>query len=216
MSPRLRTGCWTLAFGLVALTVAACQSEPGIAHRTTPGLSADEVARLPQAPPPTPEAKRDTPPPFGARPSSIGLKRPTLPGQKPAGTEADQSAAKPEQGTKPEDKPERKLDEELKAALGQPTDCLDLQKIVDGGGKLVVRVGAYVGPSGRITRASVSAPGQPSSTLACIERRAVAIKMRDPIEDAPRLVQTELSFEVARAQAPAPIPAPQPPSPPTY
>lgn len=198
----------------VALSLGACSSEPNFEYKKTPGLSPEEIARLPKAPPPEPEApKPPTPPTFQ---SSIGLKRPQQPGPKPAGTEVDQSAANPDATEKTEEKPERKLDEELKAALGQPTDCLDLQKVVDGGGKLKVRVGAYVGPSGRITRASVSAPGQPSSTVSCIERRAVTIKMNDPIEDAPRLVETELSFEVARAQAPAPAPTPAPAPAPSY
>ncbi len=195
-----------------------CESAPET--RSYPGLSSEEVARLPQPAvrPPTDDTRpaAEEPPspqndPFAtpepAVPDPGSLMAPSAPGATAQAAGAT--------GGEPEKK-KRDLSAELKAALGEPIDCLDLSQLPPTGGKITIQVGAYVGPSGRISRASVSASGQPPSTLACVEKRALAIKMQDPIDDAPVLVNARVDFDITRAPTKA-APAPTPPPPaPTY
>ncbi len=207
----------SLVVGVLMVALQACGPDPVPTRQ--PGLTPEEAAKLPAAAPtPEPVAPPAAPPAFQDLPSSLAPAKPksTTGSDTVAAVGADGQPASPD--AKPADeKAKRDLGGELRTALGQPTDCLDLQKVVDDGGKILVRVAAYVGPSGRITRATVTAPGQALQALSCIERRTVAIKMKDPVEDAPRLVETELSFQIARNQAAPPTaPPPAPAAPPSY
>lgn len=196
-----------------------CESKPE--GRSYPGLSPEESAALPRAPL-RPAPSEDTQPTDNALDPENDPLAPAQPGppdpgslMAPGGPSGSTGAAGGSTGGDSE-KEKRDLSAELKAALGEPIDCLDLSKLPPTGGTITLQVGAYVGPSGRISRASVSAAGQPSSTVACVEKRTLAIKMRDPIDDAPLLVNTTIEFELARAPTPA-APAPTPPPPaPTY
>lgn len=197
----------------------ACESKPE--GRSYPGLTPEESAALPrEALRPAPA--EDTPSTDNKLDPENDPLAPEQPGppdpgslMAPGAPQGSTGAAGGTTGGEAE-KEKRDLSAELKAALGEPIDCLDLSKLPPTGGKISVQVGAYVGPSGRISRASVSASGQPSSTLACVEKRALAIKMQDPIDNAPLLVNASIEFEITRAPTPA-APAPTPPPPaPTY
>ncbi len=219
MRARLRS---SIAVGVLLLhALPACGSDDEAPR--TPGLSAEDQAKLPA--PPAPAATEPAParqtPTFNDFPSAVEPSAPPGQGGQPAtlGTDRQNPSAPSAVAPAPAElvKNKRDLSAELRSLLGQPTDCLDLQKVVDDGGKITVRVSVYVGPSGRITRATINAPGQPGQALSCIERRAVALKMQEPIDDAPRLVEAELSFEIARNQAAPPTaPPPEPSSAPRY
>lgn len=96
---------------------------------------------------------------------------------------------------------ERDLSAELAKLVGQPVQCLDLDKVAGSGGKIEIRVRAMVAPSGRITRASATAPGQAREATKCIESRVTAGSLRGPIQDAPRSVSSETEIEVVRAES---------------
>jgi hypothetical protein len=145
-------------------------------------------------PPPTNAAEAPARPPLPTIPGDDPFDdRPTpqAPTNDPQGPQAEQPVE--------EEEKKRDLSAELRDALGRPTSCLDLAKAAEAGGKLSIRVSAYVAPSGRITRASVSAQGQPDESLRCIEKQALAVRMQEPIEDAPRRVDATIEFEVLRA-----------------
>jgi hypothetical protein len=105
------------------------------------------------------------------------------------------------------EKEERDLAAELKALVGQPTSCLDLEKAAAGGGRVSIRVNASVLPSGSISRASVSAVGQNSEALRCIEQLVLGGSLKGPIEGAPLSVSTESVVEVVKVSPPV---APKP------
>lgn len=98
----------------------------------------------------------------------------------------------------------RDLGAELRAAIGTPSRCLDLDTARSLGGALRVSVRAYVSTTGRVTRAEVSG-GAPEAVRACVAGIAESVSLAGPIEDAPRTVGTELVFDV-RADAPPPPP----------
>jgi hypothetical protein len=142
-----------------------------------------------------------------ATPESSPVERPpeALPspfgdGQQEGEVAVAAAAAEPE----PEEK--RDLAAELKALIGQPTSCLDLDKVANGGGSVTIRVTASVAPSGRINRATVSATGQASEALRCIERLVLNGSLEGPIENAPLSVSAENVVEAVRV---APTKAPQ-------
>jgi hypothetical protein len=96
----------------------------------------------------------------------------------------------------------RDLSSELVAKLGRPADCIDLAKAAQAGGRLNIVVVAEVMPSGRITRAQASAPGQPASALRCLERKATSAGLRGPIPGAPLSVTAAMPIEVVSEPTP--------------
>lgn len=188
-----------LGFGVLLLGGIACSEEPprprglldaegkpleGVQPRSAaPVAPATEQERAPEA----------LPSPFGD-------------GQEQA--EGAVAAAAPEA----EKREERDLSAELKAILGQPTSCLDLDKVATGGGNVTVRVIASVMPSGSINRASASAAGQDGAALRCIEQRVLSGSLKGPIEGAPLAVTAESVIEAVKVAPPAPktVEAPRP------
>lgn len=91
----------------------------------------------------------------------------------------------------------RHYGDELRAALGDVSGCLDAQTAARLGGALSVSVSATALPSGRLQRASVSAGGLPAPALACIRARVEAASLAPPIDGAPRSVSTTLRYSVS-------------------
>jgi hypothetical protein len=97
----------------------------------------------------------------------------------------------------------RDLGSELRAALGTPTDCLDVETAANLGGSLRVTVRAWVSVTGRVTRAEASGSA-PESVRSCIADRAEALSLTAPVEGAPRAVSAELVFGVQAERPPPP------------
>lgn len=98
--------------------------------------------------------------------------------------------------------PARDLSSELRALLGQPASCLDLAVVEAAGGKATIAATANVVPSGRITRASVTAPGQPATALRCLEQRITGGSLKGPVPGAPLAITTSVPIEVISTARP--------------
>jgi hypothetical protein len=190
------------ALGL--LCCIACDDAQAPARRQRGLARGEEVPKGPiVTPPPTP-----TPAPAPARPRSSlpspfakandpgALKKPAAP---TAPAAPDVSAAPPVAAAAPA-APARDLSAELTSVLGQPLTCLDVEAVVRAGGRVNVSVTAHVVPSGRITRATVEAPGQPASALRCFEQRATSGALTGPIVGAPTQVTATLPVEIVATQ----------------
>jgi hypothetical protein len=117
----------------------------------------------------------------------------------------------PVAGERPRD--DRDLGAELRAALGSPEGCVRGETMTRLGGRLDVQVTATVGPSGRVSTASVGAPGLSAEERACLERRAGGVVLRGPVEGAPRRVSTTLAATYRATPPPPPRDVPPPPIP---
>lgn len=123
--------------------------------------------------------------------------------------------ADPVDAAAPEDAaPRRDLRAELSSALSRVASCVDLaQAAAQRDGRLVISVSAVVLGTGRISRATVTAPGQPSGSLTCIQDMTVGMTLPPGVPGAPLTVigTTELTVKPARAQpGDAAIPSPIP------
>jgi hypothetical protein len=191
----------TIAVILLA-ALAGCGKEEAPAPRGIPG-GVDRPAPPRRAPEPEAEAPQPEP--------SFGRKRPNNFELEPGDLMAQQAKPAEEPAAGEPAKDERNLGQEV-AELARRSGCLDLAAAAQQpGGKLKVSVSAYLMPSGRITRATVSASGQPSSALRCAEQRVVQAGLTGPFEKA-ESVSGETTIEVvaataAPAQAAAPAPA---------
>lgn len=180
-----RNGALALAcFSLAACGKSETPSRPrGLTPTETPAPA--PAPSQPPAPPPPPPNTLSSP--FSANapdPGALSVPADAAPSAPPA------EAAVEDAG------PQRDLAQELATLIGQPLSCINFPAAVTGGGKLVIAVDAQVVPSGRITRASVSAPGQPPEALQCIERIVTLAGLRGPVPGAPRRVSTSVTLQV--------------------
>lgn len=117
-----------------------------------------------------------------------------------------------------EDAPPRDLGAELSALLPRITSCVDLaQAAMQRDGRLVVTASAVVLGTGSISRATISAPGQPPGAIACLQQQILTLSLADGVPGAPLSVQgtTELTVKPVRMQAPdAAVASPIPTGPP--
>lgn len=185
---------------LGVLSLAACD-ETRVQSRKLGLLPGEEQANA-RAPKTEAPASKPEPPPF--RPLPSNLRAGPDPGalSKPADAPPGGDTGAPAAEAAPPEPPPRDLSGELASAFGQPLSCLDAAAVASGGGRLTVTITAYLMPSGRITRASASAPGQPSEAITCLEKRASALSLRGPIDDAPRQVSAALPVEVVTRSSP--------------
>ena len=191
----------------LALVLAACSSKAPVTER---GVQLDPNRVRRAAPPPPVEEPE--PEPEVARPGTRKLKSPFELG--PGDLMADPNAPKPEAPAEPAPGEERDLGRELSDMLGAQ-GCYDLAAAAkQPGGRLTISGSAYVTVTGRITRATVSAPGQPSTALRCAESRLVSQGLKGPIPGGAQSVSGSATLEVAVAEPPRSAqPATQPPPP---
>jgi hypothetical protein len=115
--------------------------------------------------------------------------------------------------------PPRDLSGELSSALAPASNCVDVgQAAAQPEGRLTISVSAYLQGSGRVSRATVTAPGQPPAALSCIEKLVLGLSLRAPIPDAPVQVSGTTQLQVRSAggtggQAPTPGSVPVRPQP---
>lgn len=127
--------------------------------------------------------------------------------------EAERSAARapePEaeaEAPAPEEPEARDLTAELRESFRLPHDCFTYARVESFGTSLTVSVRVTVMPSGRVTRAAVTASALTPDEIACVERSAMDVPFRAPVDGAPRTVSATIEFEVATTPAEAPDPA---------
>jgi hypothetical protein len=182
--------------------LAACGKEKPPSERGVPMAE----RRPPKPRVVEPEAEADQPRQAEPR-SASRLKSPFK--LEPGDLMAEQPAQPPPAAEKPEEK-KRDLGQELADAASR-TGCFDVAAAAkQAGGRLLINASAYVMPSGRITRATVSAAGQPSSALRCAEQKLVATGLSGPLDKA-ESIQGSTTLEVmAAAKAPGQAAAPAP------
>jgi hypothetical protein len=90
----------------------------------------------------------------------------------------------------------RDYEAELRAALGDPSSCLAARTDAGAKGEIRIDVEAYVMAHGNISRGYVRAPQLAAEELECIRKRITPLRLRPPIEDAPRAVRTTLRLAV--------------------
>lgn len=185
-----------LAFSVLCVACDKTVQQPrqqGLApgeERPLGSIAAPVVAPPPPRPPPV--APSTLASPFAQKaPDPGALARPA-----PAAVEEDAGAIVPP-GPLPHDTvAQRDLPAELTALMGRPGECLELATVASSGGRVTIVVTAYAVPSGRITRATADAPGQPASALRCLEQRATAGSLRSPVPGAPLEVTATIPIEV--------------------
>lgn len=185
------------ALALAWLSVApllACGSKEETVNRRPRGLTPAEAPTKRMDPPPaaSPEpAPTSVPPsrlpsPFAKAGDPGALMRPDASSEPPRA-----QAAEPEDAGA-----QRDLSGELAMLIGQPLQCVDVKAIAAGGGKLTISVRAQVVPSGRITRAEATAPGQTDEAVRCIERLVSSSSLKGPVPGAPRSVSSAVTMQV--------------------
>ncbi|MBX3272144.1 MAG: hypothetical protein KF729_17900 [Sandaracinaceae bacterium] len=85
----------------------------------------------------------------------------------------------------------------LRAAFGTPTDCISEGSRETVRGQFTVRVSVRATPTGRVTSASVNAPGLRAEDVACMTRRAEALRLPSPIEGAPRTITASIEYRAS-------------------
>jgi hypothetical protein len=168
-----------------------------------PGLLDTEGKPLAPAPPAPVAPARSA-----AQPTVYDFERPQP--SAPAST-AQNLGMKPPPGQAQAAGSNRDLAAELSSALNQVTDCVaPAEAAKQPHGRLVVNVSAHVLGTGSISRATVDAAGQPPDALACLQRRVMALKLAEPVANAPVHVQGSTVVEI-KAVGPKPTTATTPP-----
>ena len=184
---------------LLLCAVACKKSEPY--QPPPPGLRDGEgkpVVAAPITPPPPPAPAPEPPTVYDfergtADPGSLSAKAPPsglAPGNALPAPAADAGG------------PPRDLSAELSAALAPATNCIDVaQAAAQPEGRLTISVSAYLQGSGRVSRATVTAPGQPPAALACMQKLVLGLSLRAPIPAAPVQVSATTQLQVRGAGA---------------
>jgi hypothetical protein len=133
-----------------------------------------------------------------AKPSTSGPlfpKAPKLGGSNPvaAAQEAQPNAAEPEAEKK------RDLSAELLSAVGTPTACLHARTGADAPSSIRVDVEAYLIETGMVTRAYARSSALDPEEIECVRKRVASLRLRAPIEEAPRSVSATLEFKLKTA-----------------
>jgi hypothetical protein len=186
---------------LLMLLVGACREREAYQPRR-PGLVDGEGKPLEGQSRPAPAPKVvELPPPEPPTVYDFEQARPSDPSAlsaKPAPTGLDP-------GTSLNDAVEavvraRDLGAELSGLLAPVSSCVDLtQAATQANGLLTISVSAYVQGSGRVSRATVTAPGQPASALGCIQNQVLSLTLPGPIPGAPVQVSGSTQVQVRAA-----------------
>jgi hypothetical protein len=195
---RRSRSAWLAVLGLSALLGACSKKAPATQRgvdldpnrtRTRAAVPAKEEPKEAQAPEPLARGRK--------------LKSPFELG--PGDLMADSNAPKSAEPAEPEQPADqRDLGRELSDMLTAP-GCMDLAAAAkQPGGRLTISGSAYVMASGRITSATVTAPGQPATALRCAEARLQSQGLKGPVPGGAQSVSGTATIEVAVAQPAAP------------
>jgi hypothetical protein len=115
--------------------------------------------------------------------------------------------AKPAEEAKAAEKEKRDFSAELLAAVGSPVQCLKPRTAgPDVPSQISIAIDATVVETGLVTRAYASSSQLDAEELKCVEQRLSTLRMRAPIEDAPRSIRATIELAL---QPPAPAPQPE-------
>lgn len=186
---RSQAACAWACFAGLALACGEDRVNPNAPTR-------EQMARIipPPANPPAPA------PPPRIVPRSIARPTEASPGPSPTEFVIEEQVTTPAPPTPPS---ARDLGEELRAAIGDITGCLDAETARSLHGSLTVNVTATVLPSGTMSRANATAP-LPEAARRCIQDRALHASIA-AVERAPRSISTTLRFEVEASAPPPPV-----------
>jgi hypothetical protein len=171
---------------LIALGLAACGSD-----------------KAPQPTSERPRGRLQAPPESQPAPAA-----PAQPGNAPAPAAEEAPVAAPEpaaaaEAEAKEEKKQRDYAAELLAALGTPADCLHERSGEAAPSELKIDIQAYLLDSGFVSRAYARSPLLDEGELQCLSKRAGALRLTAPIEDAPRAVSATLTLQLKAADKPA-------------
>jgi len=131
---------------------------------------------------------------------------PAQPQPQPVFPQQQQQAepTKPKPEAPPEQKPEeRDLNAELLAAVGSPVDCLKPRQGDSAPTALRIQIDATVVETGLVTRAYVHASDLDAEELQCMTKRVSALRLRAPIDQAPRSLSATLELTAKTPENPA-------------
>jgi hypothetical protein len=113
----------------------------------------------------------------------------------PAPVAAPQQNAVP--APAPEQEPERDLNAELQAAFGSPASCIKPRLDSEAAPSAIrVDLEAHLVQSGLVSRGYARSSQLDAEELACLEKRLGALRLRGPIEGAPRSARTHFDLEL--------------------
>jgi hypothetical protein len=94
---------------------------------------------------------------------------------------------------------------ELSGLLGSPASCLGPRAFEEALKPVNIEIAAQLMPSGAIGRVEVRAAALSPAELQCVQRLVAQLRLRGPIEAAPRGVQTRVTLQPkAAAKEPTP------------
>jgi hypothetical protein len=170
-----------LRWAVPSLVVVACNTNAPVQDTSTPrprGLVA--TAPAPTAPPPAADTPPDPEPPAAPAPTNTD----------PFAEYKEKSADAPE----PEKPPERDLNAELLQAIGSPTDCLKPRSGDTAPNAISIDYDVTVLETGLVTRAYAHSSQLDEEELQCATKRASALHLRAPIDQAPRSLHATLQL----------------------
>lgn len=97
------------------------------------------------------------------------------------------------------EEPARDLSAELQAALAGAVGCLGVREADQGPDQLSFSVSVTFTESGMATRAEASASGLTEAERVCVRQRALATRLRAPVEGAPRTVAATVTLNRQRS-----------------
>jgi len=81
---------------------------------------------------------------------------------------------------------------ELRAAVGDPSSCLDARIGADVPSEISIEIEAFVMAAGNVSRGYARSRQLAAEELECIRKRIEPLRFRPPIDDAPRAVRATL------------------------
>jgi hypothetical protein len=125
------------------------------------------------------------------------------PQAQPAFAEPQAQPAKPKPEAAPEQKPEeRDLNAELLAAVGSPVDCLKPRTGESAPTALHIQIDATVVETGLVTRAYAHSSQLDAEELQCMTKRVSSLRLRAPIDQAPRSLSATLELTSKTPESP--------------
>jgi hypothetical protein len=144
-------------------------------------------------------------PPRGVARSTAPPEPPAPPASAPAASDApfqwpnEPPASAPAQPAEPPAKAQRDYAAELLAALGDPTSCLKPRTGRDAPTEIIVELEAHVVGAGSVSRSYVRSTQLDADETECVRKRTSSLRLRTPIDDAPRTVRATLRLAMKSA-----------------
>lgn len=199
-----RTMCWAV-LGTAVLAGCSGGDEEDAAARDS-DLRPRGVGPAVEGAPPPPSGAAT--PPMDPKTAPTARRRPDPPGRASTAADDDEDV---NAGERP--RGARDLPGELSREFGTPTGCFPPAYLRTQPGALVVSLSARVRRDGEIASHRLTAPGAPEEVVDCLSKHAAGLRMISPVPEAPRRVETRITFQLGTgppeetAGSPSPGPA---------